>query len=428
MRPRYFALFICACAFSSRPAPDAGSPSLVGCSDCYAVRVSAGAFHTCAVLGRPSTTASSVYCFGRNHGGQLGDGVPRTEASPYPRALSTLSADTAAGSIVSCAVDARGSTRTEIVCSGTNVSGVMGEDADATTAERSHSRPSLSDMRITLGAAHLVAHYSTSVTIFGDDHFGQRGNIATDVLFEPSPPRSSVGEALAADAGGAATCIVGVEGGVLCAGVLALSAAQLSTEAPAVANALASDGFERVPDLPDGFYTSVSVGMSHGCAIDEDGALFCFGSNVAGESGRVDPESPGGARPVPLAARATMVSCGGGYDVRVETPLRFTLTPIGAGHTCALTEDGALYCWGANDRGQLGDGTRRSTPVPQRVPIAFPAQLSAGGAHTCAIDRAGALYCWGDNTYGQLGVPPEEIAYSDFPILVGFASPIVERH
>jgi serine/threonine protein kinase len=76
----------------------------------------------------------------------------------------------------------------------------------------------------------------------------------------------------------------------------------------------------------------------------------------------------------------------------------------GGSHSCALSNDGSILCWGANDRGQLGlRGTARKT-APTRISTDVPfEQVAAGMADACAVARTGAAYCWGDNTYGQLG-------------------------
>lgn len=79
----------------------------------------------------------------------------------------------------------------------------------------------------------------------------------------------------------------------------------------------------------------------------------------------------------------------------------------GASHTCGLAADGGVLCWGNNSSGQLGDGTTTMAPVPvvvevDGVPLVGAAQLAAGRYHTCALIAA-AVHCWGANFFGQLG-------------------------
>jgi alpha-tubulin suppressor-like RCC1 family protein len=73
-------------------------------------------------------------------------------------------------------------------------------------------------------------------------------------------------------------------------------------------------------------------------------------------------------------------------------------------HTCALKSDRSAWCWGQNAYGQLGDGVKANRNQPVRTPLFFqPASLHAGGRHTCAFGPDRSLFCWGFNFYGQLG-------------------------
>jgi serine/threonine protein kinase/alpha-tubulin suppressor-like RCC1 family protein len=83
--------------------------------------------------------------------------------------------------------------------------------------------------------------------------------------------------------------------------------------------------------------------------------------------------------------------------------LRFGALSGGVLHTCALTRGGAAYCWGANDAGQLGDGSSRPHTGPARVAGGRSfSELGTGSTHTCALG-GGSVYCWGANRHGQLG-------------------------
>src|SRR3989441_7748116 len=86
--------------------------------------------------------------------------------------------------------------------------------------------------------------------------------------------------------------------------------------------------------------------------------------------------------------------------VRVLGTVRFASLSTGDFHTCGLTAEGTAYCWGLNEQGQLGDGTekQRSSPVAVVGGLRFSV-LSAGGEQTCGIVMGGAVYCWGDNNF-----------------------------
>lgn len=86
----------------------------------------------------------------------------------------------------------------------------------------------------------------------------------------------------------------------------------------------------------------------------------------------------------------------------VDSP--FVQVAAGGRHTCALTVDGHVWCWGDNARGQLGREDVDETADPVLVEsVSGVTAIDAGGAHTCAIDADDAVWCWGANGSGQLG-------------------------
>jgi len=84
-------------------------------------------------------------------------------------------------------------------------------------------------------------------------------------------------------------------------------------------------------------------------------------------------------------------------------PSRVTVAAGGL-HSCMLNADGRAFCWGGNDRGQLGAGSANSVATPLAVAgdVRFTA-IATGLSHSCAIARGGGAWCWGENERGQLG-------------------------
>ncbi len=132
---------------------------------------------------------------------------------------------------------------------------------------------------------------------------------------------------------------------------------------------------------------SVSAGNSHTCGLLENGSVKCWGDNEYGELGDGKTAVPGSD---PVYVRG----------------LKNTVREVTAGgmHTCALLETGEIYCWGNNEHGQIGDGTREERPTPVAVKgIEDAVSVSAGDSHTCALLKSGGVKCWGYNTFGQIG-------------------------
>jgi alpha-tubulin suppressor-like RCC1 family protein len=138
---------------------------------------------------------------------------------------------------------------------------------------------------------------------------------------------------------------------------------------------------------------SITTGYQHTCAI-ANGQAYCWGSG----GGQLGDGSTAGSG-VPVAVDTTGALAGE------------TLAQVSAGDdfTCALDTSGRAYCWGANTRGELGDGNTAGTTEPFAVHTSGVlagktlTQVSAGSQHACALDTAGRAYCWGINRFGELG-------------------------
>ncbi len=157
-------------------------------------------------------------------------------------------------------------------------------------------------------------------------------------------------------------------------------------------------------DAGPAFFSAVSAGGDHACAIAVDGGAYCWGSDQQGQLG--NGKTQGGTGPVRIARELALSRIGAGL-----------------GHTCALTVSGQLYCWGWNMYGQLGSGNTADLDLP--VLIASPSftNVSSGWTHTCALTAAGQVYCWGRGGQGQLGNGSMVDQYS--PVAVVGAPPLV---
>lgn len=166
---------------------------------------------------------------------------------------------------------------------------------------------------------------------------------------------------------------------------------------------------ERIPVrvLPDLKVAAVAAAPHHTCAVTTSRALWCWGSNATGQLGQPTTETcgifgiPCSRYPLPISFPDGVVKVAGGG--RIGTGDRTE----GLGHTCAVTRTGAAYCWGAGSFGQLGNGTKFSSSTPTRVTgQSRYSAIAAGMYHTCAVADSGRIECWGLNSDGQIGRDP----------------------
>ena len=338
--------------------------------------VNAGGYHTCALTG-----AGAVWCWGYNLSGQLGDGTTTDRATPV--AVSSLGsgvAAVAAGGYHTCALTGAGA----VWCWGGNYYGELG---DGTTTSRRDTPVAVSGLAsgvggITAGNYHTCAVSGTgAVWCWGWNDVGQLGEGVA--VWSTTPVAVSAlasGAAGGISSGGTHTCALSSTGAVSCWG--SNGSGQLgdgtytTRPTPAAVNGLGSG------------VVAVAAGGYHTCALTNAGAVWCWGSSL---SGQVGDGTTGTYRLLPVAV----------------TGLGSGVVAIAAGnnHTCAATNAGAVWCWGSNSYGQLGDGTTtdRGAPVAVSGLASGVAAVSAGYGHTCAVTGTGAVWCWGSNIGGQLG-------------------------
>ena len=178
---------------------------------------------------------------------------------------------------------------------------------------------------------------------------------------------------------------------------------------------------------------AISVGHDHACAVRRAGRVACFGHNEHGQLGDGTSE----VRAVPVEVQLDNVAgittgflktcawteqgdafCWGALEyephkmigaprdaatpVKLEGIAHVTSISLGGFHACALVNGGSVKCWGANYFGQLGDGTDSFSDTPVDARISGATAIAAGTHHTCAIAGEG-VFCWGADLVGQLG-------------------------
>ncbi len=160
--------------------------------------------------------------------------------------------------------------------------------------------------------------------------------------------------------------------------------------------------------------TQICAGGYHSCALLDNGEVRCWGEGGSGRLGYGnmndigDNEAPSSAGSINLGVDATAIACGGA-------------------HTCAITSNLNVRCWGAAFFGQLGYGDMNQVGDDESpasagdVPLGGPvAEISLGASHSCALLDNGELRCWGQGAFGQLGLAnTDNIGDTEVPIMVG---------
>jgi len=294
---------------------------------------------------------------------------------------------------------------------------------------------------ITAGAGHSCLLTTTGrIECWGANQFGQLGGgggLFTTLEGGPAPAddipgdwvktnvRGLTGKATTISSGYYHTCALVGNGGIQCWG--RNDSGQLGN---GTKNNSDTAVHVRGMDIP---VTAIALGAVHSCALLESGTVRCWGNNEAGQLGNGRSENSS----IPIEV--------------VELPDTVVQIAAGVVFTCALSEDGNLYCWGEGSNGRFGDGSTEIYPTPilvdgldqelnmivagdyhlcarttsgeilcwgalssgeeftSRKPFVVKeltdkvVQMVAGGGHTCALTTADAVKCWGDNYFGQLG-------------------------
>ncbi len=392
-------LFLAAVMFPA-PSPVSASEGIVSSPN----KISAGLNHTCMV-----TDDAKVVCWGDNGIGQLGDGSTVNKNYPVPVIDQNNNQITGVTGIAvgwqhSCALLGSGN----VMCWGYNYNGQLGNNSPADysskavlVVENKDSTNPLSNVEaITAGFNFTCALLNTGgVRCWGAHDLGKLGDGAT--MDRRAPPTSDIplGEnASAIAAGQNHACAVLASGKVKCWGYNAFG--QLGDNSYANSPTPVVVKYQIDFDLEG--VTAIAAGFHHNCVVTTGGAAVCWGRNEYGQLGNNSTDNS------PFAVPVENLWSG---IVSVST---------GFSHSCGLFDTGAVYCWGGNFNGQLGNGS--STDSHVAVPVndlefGYTA-LSSGQHHSCAINDGGGVWCWGANYNGQLGNPDAPIiSYVPFCVL-----------
>lgn len=369
-----------------------------------------GQNHSCAI-----GNDGSVKCWGDGQSGQLGNGEAADAYLPVPSAIRSAEF-IASGGTRTCAVLAGG----RLSCWG---NGKLSPEL-VRLPERIFSNDSASTSGpLTIGAGTDFScgiFDSGKVACWGSGDMSTLGTASSPVPRSPPIWVAGIEGASGITTGHTHTCAILADSTVSCWGIDGTGRMTSPTQIAGIRHAV-----------------EVSSLVLHTCALDERGAVYCWGRNSHGETGVPASDSPVAAgTSVTLPGPAISISAGHHHSCAViqngdvycwgantNHQLNGKATPsashvpqkvdgIGAAvavaasekHTCALLDDSTVWCWGEPDSGRLGSGLAGNSHDPVMTSgLTDVVDISAGRMHTCALRRDQTVWCWGSNEFQQLG-------------------------
>jgi len=358
--------------------------------------ISAGDYHTCAL-----SSGGTVKCWGNNDDGQLGNGQTTASSTAVlvkgTGGAGVLSKVTQVGTGVShsCALLASGI----VECWGWNGEGELGtgETSSSATPIPVQVRGvggvgALSNVaQISAGSFHTCALLTNhTVECWGWNNQGQLGYNTAPVQVKGIGGVGTLSDVVQISAGGARTCALLTDGTVECWGSNGRGQLGDGTRIDSLTPVQVKDA-AGVGVLLNA--TQVSTGGLRTCALLADRTVQCWGAGWLGDGTTIDSTIP-----VPVV----------GYE-GIGPLSNVTQISTGVSHTCALLTDGTVECWGGNLFGALGN-VGSSSPTPVQVTgvggsglLSDAIQISTGDDDTCALRSDNTVVCWGYNESGQLG-------------------------
>ena len=303
---------------------------------------SSGYYHACVIA-----SDNKLYCWGRNHRGQLGNNSTADSSKPVAVNMTGVLAgktikQISSGAYHTCVV----ASDDNAYCWGENMKGQLGNNSTANSSvpvkvDTSGALAGKTIKQISTGHYHTCAVASDDkIYCWGENNNGELGNGST-----------------------------------------------VDSRVPVAVNMTGVLAGKTIKQM--------SVGTYNTCVIASDDKVYCWGSNAYGQVGNNSLTDS----TVPVAVNATGVLAGK------------TIKQISVGHhrACVIASDDKMYCWGNNMGGALGNGSTADSHIPVSVNMSgvlagkVIRRISIGAFHTCVDATDNKIYCWGSNNYGQLG-------------------------
>ncbi len=303
---------------------------------------SSGYYHACVIA-----SDNKLYCWGRNHRGQLGNNSMVDSSRPVAVNMTGVLAgktikQISTGAYHTCVV----ASDDNAYCWGENMKGQLGNNSTANSSvpvkvDTSGVLAGKTIKQISTGHYHTCAVASDDkMYCWGENNNGELGNGST-----------------------------------------------VDSRVPVAVNMTGVLAGKTIKQM--------SVGTYNTCVIASDDKVYCWGSNAYGQVGNNSLADSN----VPVAVNTTGVLAGK------------TIKQISVGHhrACAIASDDKMYCWGNNMGGALGNGSTADSHIPVSVNMSgilagkVIRRISIGAFHTCVYATDNKIYCWGSNNYGQLG-------------------------
>ena len=383
--------------------------------------IAPGQTHTCAL-----TTDGNVKCWGYGGDGLLGNGSTDNRTTPVDVLTSSTDENPlsdietiSVGTYHTCALTTDGHAKCwgrayyQALGDGTNINRTTPVDVHTSSTDENP----LSDIEaISVGTYHTCALTTDGhAKCWGNGSYGKLGNGATHTKSTPVNVRTSptdpnpLSDIETISNGSHHTCALMTNGQIKCWGYGGdgqLGNGSTDNRTTPV-DVLTSSG-------PLSDITAISAGNRHTCALTINGNVKCWGPSGWGQLGN---GSGFGNSLTPVNVHTSSTNSDSLSDIAAIS--------AGGNHTCALRVNGNVKCWGQGVSGQLGNRTninRRKTPVNVRTsstnsnPLSGIAAISAGNSHTCALTVNEKVKCWGQAYNGELGNGSDDDDSSTTPV------------